>query len=582
MAPDDRPIPLVAHPLGPDEAPTADRYQWMVETVQEVIFEADPTGAWTYLNPAWERALGHGVEESLGRSFLEFVHPDDRQANLDIFMDTVSTGKRRCRFEARYLTATGGSRHMEIHAWIFRGEDGTPLGSTGTLTDVTDRHLAELELERRATHDPLTGLPNRTLLAQRLTEAIGAMGGGHLALLFLDIDRFKLVNDGVGHDTGDHVLRVVADRLRRAVPPDHLVARFGGDEFVIVAPGLAHQASRELAARIRASVAAPIHVDDRELTTTISVGIRVLDAVVASTTEAEVLAVDLLRDADSAMYHAKEAGRDRAVTFDLRTRRRIVERLETESLLRSALGRGELELHYQAQFAIADGRPVAAEGLLRWNHPTRGLVLPEAFIGVAEDCGLITEIGRWVLEEACRRLAEHPHLRLSVNVSPLQLHNGLVADVASALRSSGAAADRLRIELTESALLPDPVSARAALVALADLGVRTSLDDFGTGYSSLSHLQHLPIDELKIDRSFVARVDSPDGRAVVAAILAMADALGLSTVAEGVEQRSEADVLTALGCPTAQGFLFGRPVPFAALLATFDRHHHHTREAVAS
>ena len=579
MAPDDRPIPQVAHPLGPDEAPTADRYQWMVETVQEVIFEADPTGAWTYLNPAWERALGHGVEESLGRNFLEFVHPDDRQANLDIFVDTVSTGKSRCRFEARYLTASGASRQMEIHAWIFRAEDGTPLGSTGTLTDVTDRHLAELELERRATHDPLTGLPNRTLLAHRLTEAISAMGSGHLALLFLDIDRFKLVNDGVGHDTGDHVLRVVADRLRRAVPPDHLVARFGGDEFVIVAPGLAHQASRELAARIRASVAAPIHVEDRELTTTISVGIRVLDGVVASTTDAEALAVDLLRDADSAMYHAKEAGRDRAVTFDLRTRRRIVERLETESLLRSALGRGELELHYQAQFAIADARPVAAEALLRWNHPTRGLVLPEAFIEVAEDCGLITEIGRWVLEEACRRLAEHPHLRLSVNVSPLQLHNGLVVDVASALRGSGAAADRLRIELTESALLPDPLSARAALVALADLGVRTSLDDFGTGYSSLSHLQHLPIDELKIDRSFVARVGSPDGRAVVAAILAMADALGLGTVAEGVEQQAEADVLAALGCPTAQGFLFGRPVPFAALLATFDRH---THEAVAS
>ena len=571
MASEDRPIPVVARQLGPHDHPTADRYRWMVETVQEVIFEADPTGAWTYLNPAWERLLGHPVDEALGRAFLEFVHPDDRQANLDLFVETISTGKNQCRLEARYLTASGETRHMEIHAWIFRAEDGTPLGSTGTLTDVTDRRLAEAELEHRATHDPLTGLPNRTLLAERLAEEITAMDGGHLGLLFLDIDRFKLVNDGVGHDTGDHVLRVVADRLQRAVEPDHLVARFGGDEFVIIAPGFGSQASRELAARVRASVAAPIRVKDRELTTTVSVGIRVLDGLETSLTDAETLAACLLRDADSAMYHAKETGRDRAATFDLGTRRRIVERLEIESLLRSALRRGELELHYQGQFAIVDERPVAAEALLRWNHPERGLVLPGTFIAVAEDCGLITEIGRWVLDEACRRLAEVPGLRLAVNVSPLQIHNGLVTDVAAALRASGAPADRLCIEMTESAVSPDPLAARAALVALADLGVRISLDDFGTGYSSLSQLQYLPIDELKIDRSFVTRVGTPDGRAVIAAILAMADALGLDTVAEGVERRAEAEALAELGCTTAQGFLFGRPVPFEALRATFDR-----------
>ena len=571
MTSDDRPNPVIAAQLDRNNEPTADRYRWMVETVQEVIFEADPTGAWTYLNPAWERLLGHSVEESIGRGFLEFVHPDDRQANLDLFVETISTGKNQCRFEARYLTASGEARHMEIHAWIFRADDGTPLGSTGTLTDVTVRRLAELELGRRATHDPLTNLPNRSVLTERLSAEITAMDGGHLALLFLDIDRFKLVNDGVGHDTGDHVLRVVADRLRRAAPPDHLVARFGGDEFVIVAPGCDPQASRELSARLRSAVAAPIQMWDRELTTTISVGIRVLDASEAATTDPETLASRLLRDADSAMYHAKETGRNRATTFDLGTRQRIVERLETESLLRSALSRGEFELHYQAQFDFADERPVGAEALLRWNHPDRGLVLPDAFIAVAEDCGLITEIGRWVLDEACRRLAEMPELRLAVNVSPLQLHNGLVNDVAAALRTTAVAPDRLCIELTESAVSPDPASARAALVALSDLGVRISLDDFGTGYSSLSQLQQLPIDEVKIDRSFVSRLGSPDGHAVVTAILALADALGLETIAEGVEQRCEARGLADLGCTTAQGFLFGRPDTFDALRTTFAR-----------
>jgi diguanylate cyclase (GGDEF)-like protein/PAS domain S-box-containing protein len=571
MAPDDRPVPLVARPLGLHDHPTAARYQWMVEAVQEVIFEADPTGTWTYLNPAWERLLGHRVEESLGRSFLDFVHPDDRQANLDVFIETVSTGKSRCCFEARYLTASGEVRHMEIHAWIFRAADGTPLGSTGTLRDVTERRLAEAELERRATHDSLTGLPNRTMLAERLTDEIRVMTGGQLALLFLDIDRFKLVNDGVGHDAGDHVLRVVADRLRAAVPAEHLVARFGGDEFVIVSPGCGARASHGLATRVRAAVAAPIPVKGRDLTATVSVGIGVLDQVEASVADPETLAANLLRDADSAMYHAKETGRDRASTFDLRTRRRIVERLETESLLRAALRRGELELRYQGQYRIADRQPVAAEVLLRWNHPERGLVPPEAFIGVAEECGLITEIGRWVLEGACARLAAHPDLRLSVNTSPLQLHNGLVTDVATVLRSSGAAADQLCIEITESAVSPDPAAARGALVALADLGVRISLDDFGTGYSSLSQLQRLPIDEVKIDRSFVGRAECSDGRALLAAILAMADALGLDTVAEGVEREAEAAVLADLGCHIAQGFLYGAPVPFEGLQASFDR-----------
>jgi diguanylate cyclase (GGDEF)-like protein/PAS domain S-box-containing protein len=561
-----KPVPQVPGPLEAGATPTADRYRWMVESVQEVIFEADPTGAWTYLNPAWERLLGHPVGESVGKNFLDYVHPEDRQGNLDIFLEVITSGKEKCRFSARYLTADGSYLHMEIHAWIFRDEQGNPLGSTGTLTDITDRVRGEEILRERATHDSLTGLPNRSLLVERISEAVsrGKEQGTPVSVVFLDLDRFKLVNDSLGHDRGDEVLMTVAHRLQRAVNEHDLVARFGGDEFVVVVEGQDERRVTASVQRLRSAVAAPIDVAGRRLTLSFSAGIRSLRPADSPDTPLHDLVGELLRDADAAMYGAKEAGRDRVQPYDDDLRHAILGRLDTEADLRHASDRQELVLELQPQVRLSDGSLHGFEALVRWEHPTRGRLLPSSFIDVAEETGLIVPVGRWIVDEACRMLAvrnadDLP--RLSVNVSARQLASGLVADVSEALREYGIDPHRLCIELTETALLADVDRARASLAALADLGVRISLDDFGTGYSSLGQLQRLPISELKVDRSFVGRIGTGAGRALVAALIGMADALSIDTIAEGVERPQEAATLAELGCMAAQGYLYGAPGP---------------------
>ena len=443
------------------------------------------------------------------------------------------------------------------------------------LVDVTevaaDRTDADAAARRLSLTDPLTGLPNRVLFADRLDHALARArrDGTQIAVLLLDVDQFKLVNDSLGHDAGDELLTAIAPRLLDAVRESDTVARLAADEFAVLCEGIQEDDDAiALGERIGASLREPVPVQGRELFVTASTGI-VVSADGAETTP------DLLSHADAAMYRAKEAGRGRVVLYDELTRGGWVDRLRMETDLRLALERGELSLVYQPIVDLRDGRTRSVEALLRWTHPERGPIGPDVFIPVAEETGLIVEIGRWVLETAVAQVAEWQRtqpgargLGVTVNVSGRQLfHESLVGDVERVAAESGIAPGTLGLEITESVLM-DEGDAVTVLEALRARGARLSLDDFGTGYSSLSYLKRFPLDTLKIDRSFVSGLGTgQDDTALVATIVSMAGTLGLEVVAEGVETEEQLRLLRDLGCDRAQGFLLARPLPPADLHA---------------
>ena len=424
-------------------------------------------------------------------------------------------------------------------------------------------------LAHQATHDTLTGLPNRTFVQHTVDTTLAARGAddGLIAVLLLDIDRFKLVNDSQGHGFGDELLQAVSHRLEATTRPGDVVARVGGDEFVVVVHGLRSVADAlEVGERTRLAFGVPFAVRHDEIASSVSIGIAVSDP-------ADPLrdAESLLRDADTAMYQAKEAGRDAVTVFDASMRDRATQRLALEHDLRLAIERGELHLHYQPVVKLPNGEIEGFEALLRWAHPTRGQIPPVAFIPVAEDTGLIVPIGAWVIREACRQLAQWRktlpngrQLTMAVNLSARQLRDPQLVDtVRNALRDEGLSPGALCLELTESLLMNNATAAAELLETLRSLDVKLSIDDFGTGYSSLSYLRRFRVDNVKIDRSFVDGIGDDDSsdETLVAAILAMAKALRVATVAEGVETQTQAERLTALGCQTAQGYFFSRPVP---------------------
>jgi diguanylate cyclase (GGDEF)-like protein len=437
----------------------------------------------------------------------------------------------------------------------------------GLLTDITERKLAEEQLLHDAFHDSLTNLPNRALFTDLLGRSLGRAqrrADYRFAVLFIDLDRFKVVNDSLGHSVGDELLRAITRRIERCVRPGDTVARLGGDEFTILVDdiGNASDATR-VADRIQRELTQPFNLSGHEVFTSASIGI----ALSASGYE-EV--DDLLRDADIAMYRAKALGKARYEVFDTAMHARAMALLELETDLRRAIERNEFRLYYQPVVNLETGRIAGFEGLVRWQHPQRGLIGPAAFVPIAEEMGLIIPIGRWVLKEACRQMQEWQErfpgtrdLTISVNLSGKQFAQArLVEDVSQALKESGLAPGRLRLEITESAVMENAASAMAMIEQLRGLDVKIDIDDFGTGYSSLSYLQRFEVDHLKIDRSFVSNIGSDRGEnaEIVRTIVTLARHLGMDAVAEGVETQDQLRMLQELGCGSVQGFLFAEPV----------------------
>jgi diguanylate cyclase len=449
--------------------------------------------------------------------------------------------------------------HEGAQDYLIKGQVDARLLSR-SINYAIERKRAEVELAHQAMHDALTGLPNRALFYDRLGQALNRVGrqGSAVAVLFLDLDRFKLINDSLGHGAGDKLLVSVAERLAGVLRAGDTAARFGGDEFVILCEDVSGERQAiAIAERIAAELDAPFVIDSDEVFAHTSVGI-------ALATEPGARPEALIRDADAAMYRAKERGGGVYEVFDDAMRERAVRRMATENALHRALDRGEFVMHYQPIVHMATGALYGVEALARWQHPDRGLVMPGEFIEAAEETGLIIALGAWAFEAACRQSAIWgSDVMMSVNLSARQCtHPDLVATFGKILARTRADPAAVSLEITETALMEDIELSTATLSALKELGLRLALDDFGTGYSSLRALQHFPVDVVKIDRSFIEPIErDPQEAAIVAAVISLSHALGLRTVAEGIETIAQVDRLRALGCDLAQGFHFAKPGP---------------------
>ncbi|MEU7474655.1 EAL domain-containing protein [Lentzea sp. NPDC042327] len=539
----------------------------VVAAIEEGVLVVGPTGLVESVNPAAERILGVRAQDAIGQaaSLTELHDEAGRPVPVDQFPSAITraTGRSQHGRILRALRPDGTRVWLSLSARALNQDGRLPSATVVSFTDITERRLMDSRLEHEATHDALTGLCNRTVTINRLSPAARAHRSGLTAVLFIDLDKFKVINDSLGHSAGDEVLRVVGTRLSRSSRRGDVVGRLGGDEFTVIAYGVAGpEEAHALAGHVRAELNRPITVQGRQLHVDASVGI-----VLADPSDARDGA-DLLRDADLAMYRAKTDGRGRIAFFDVELRDRIQRRLQLEQDLRRAPLSDQLWLAYQPIIDVATGRRTAVEGLLRWTHPRYGLISPGEFITLAEESDLINIIGAHMLHTATRELAVlAPHLQLTVNLSARQLDDPwLVSAIRHATHEAGLPPESLCLEITESALMRDPALAARTLSALRDLGVRLAIDDFGTGYSSLAQLLTLPLDTLKIDRSFTSGLGrSAEAEAIVTSIIAMAHAVDLSVIAEGVEQAEQLDVLRELGCDQAQGFLLGRPVPLADL-----------------
>jgi len=540
----------------------------LVEHASDLVLVVSDTGDIVYASPAVARVLGREAFELEGVPVLDLVHPEDHEGLAERTAEVLATPGMSPAFEARVAHAGGGWRYMEIVATNLLGNPAVD-GVVVNARDVTERVEVAAELEERAFHDELTGLPNRALLLDRLGDALhrAARHDRMVGVLFLDLDRFKVVNDSLGHGSGDDLLREAAHRLSQTVRPGDTVARLGGDEFVVLIGDMLRTTDALVAAeRVRASLGRPIQLGSESTVITTSIGVAI--------GYGEEAPEDLLRDADTAMYRAKDQGRDRAELFDDHLRAQAVRRHSVEQELRMALDEDRIEVHFQPIVRIADGSVTGAEALARIRGTGGELLMPDQFIDIAEDSGLIAQLGSRVVSIALGRLASWAgrggeDLSIAVNVSARQLADpAFPVMVREAIDANGLSSSQVALEFTESALIAANPVTEKVLGNLTALGVRIGLDDFGTGFSSLAYLKRFPIDFVKIDRSFVSGLGTDDDdTAIVTGTVALAQGLGLQVVAEGVETRSQLEHLQKLRCDLAQGFHFSEAVTDAE----FDR-----------
>ncbi|MFJ7147509.1 putative bifunctional diguanylate cyclase/phosphodiesterase [Streptomyces sp. NPDC100445] len=557
---------VVAQALHASEA----RFRAVFEGAAIGIGIADLDGTVLQVNEALLRMFGATPQSLRGRRVQDWVHPEDAPQTWRLYDELVRGEREHYHMEKAFNRPDGTVLWTNLTVSLLRDADGNPQYQLALMEDTTERRLLNLRLRYEATHDALTGLPNRTLFFERLEKALNAGEGQRFGLCYLDLDGFKTINDSLGHAAGDRLLVEVADRLEScATAPGEMVARLGGDEFVALTtgPGTAHEVD-ELAERIMNALVTPVSIDGRDLLVRGSLGI--VEGPAGERTAAEVL-----RSADITMYRAKSAGGNRSELADPEADARAITRHGLTTALPTALERGEFFIEYQPLVHLGDGSVRGAEALVRWLHPQHGVLGPDRFIPLAEHTGLIVPLGRWVLEESIRQArswrerlcgqATGP-LRINVNLSPCQLtHPGLVQDTVDILERAGVTPDALCLEVTESALIGADDDLLKPLRRLAEMGVDIALDDFGTGYSNLANLRRLPVSVLKLDRSFTQGMQQfpadPVDLKIVEGIVSLAHSLDLAVTVEGVETGAQAEQLRILGCDTAQGWYYARPGP---------------------
>jgi diguanylate cyclase (GGDEF)-like protein/PAS domain S-box-containing protein len=546
-----------------------ERFRSLVQHSYDTMLVTSEDGFITFASPAVMPLIGRTPEEVLGTEATSYIHPEERERVSAHLATRFANRSVTEPIQFRMAHADGTWRSVEAVVSDLRDRPSV-RGYVTNLRDVTERTEAQQALEHQALHDPLTGLPNRALLGDRIRQAIlrgRRSDAPNPVVMFLDLDRFKLVNDSLGHSAGDKVLVEVADRLKAVTRASDTLARFGGDEFVMLCEQLVDRESLLIVAeRVTTALEPPFYLEGKEFHVGASIGAAVIE-------DDNVTADELLSDADSAMYLAKaKSGRSRIHIFDHATRASARFRVNTEQELALALKREELVVYYQPIIDLWTRRRVGVEALVRWQHPTRGLLAPDAFLDVAEQTGLIVPIGSWVLRKACEQvrawnceLAPEHQMSLSVNLSARQLSEpDLVDEVSSVLVEAGIAPRRLRLvlELNESLLPSDEDEARTHVRQLHRMGVVLAIDDFGTGYSSLQYMRDLPIGVVKIDQSFIAAIGrSSRDEAIIRSVVELAHTLGLTVTAEGIETDTQLEFMAEIGCDMAQGFLFGRPEP---------------------